>query len=48
MCSAVLADLHRRSGHAAVADEYRRAAIDNAPSAAIRKLLQRRLGTSAY
>jgi RNA polymerase sigma-70 factor (ECF subfamily) len=46
MWSAVLADLHRRSGHAAVAEEFRRAAIDNAPSTAIRSLLRRRLGSA--
>jgi RNA polymerase sigma-70 factor (ECF subfamily) len=43
MWAAVLADLHRRCGHAAVAEGYRRVAIDTAPTAAIRDLLQRRL-----
>jgi RNA polymerase sigma factor (sigma-70 family) len=44
MWSAVLADLHRRCGHASIADEYGRVALDTAPSAGIRDLLCRRLG----
>jgi RNA polymerase sigma factor (sigma-70 family) len=47
MWAAVLADLHRRCGHATIADEYRRVAFDTAPSAAIRDLLQRRLRAPA-
>jgi RNA polymerase sigma-70 factor (ECF subfamily) len=47
MWSAVLADLHRRCGHASVADEYTRAALDSAPSPAIRDLLRRRLDRPA-
>lgn len=42
--SAVLADLHRRGGHAEQAQRYRAAAMQSAPSAATRHLLQRRLG----
>lgn len=41
--SAVLADLHRRAGHTALASRYRAAALDQAPSAVIRKALARRL-----
>ncbi|MBX2798774.1 MAG: sigma-70 family RNA polymerase sigma factor [Myxococcales bacterium] len=44
MWSAVLADLHGRAGHAAKAARHRRAAMDLAPSEAVRALLQRRLG----
>jgi RNA polymerase sigma-70 factor (ECF subfamily) len=43
--SAVLADLHRRSGNAVRAREYRKAAIASAPSAAVRTALERRLRT---
>lgn len=43
MWSAVLADLHRRAGHP-VADAHRRAALQSAPTAAVRALLERRLG----
>jgi RNA polymerase sigma factor (sigma-70 family) len=42
--AAVLADLHRRCGNARAADDHRRAAIDAAPTPAIKALLQRRLG----
>jgi RNA polymerase sigma-70 factor (ECF subfamily) len=41
--SAVLADLHRRAGHAELADQHRAAAIASAPSCAIRTALERRL-----
>jgi RNA polymerase sigma factor (sigma-70 family) len=40
---AVLADLHRRCGDADVASRYRVAALELAPSAAIRAVLERRL-----
>jgi predicted RNA polymerase sigma factor len=41
--AAVLADLHGRCGHDNVARRYRDAAVDAAPSAAVRELLKRRL-----
>ncbi len=41
--TAVLADLHRRCGHDELAQRYREAAIQSAPSAAIKELLIRRL-----
>jgi len=41
--SAALADLHRRAGHAQLADRHRAAAIVCAPSAAIRTAIERRL-----
>jgi RNA polymerase sigma-70 factor (ECF subfamily) len=41
--SAVLADLHRRSGHAALAAIHGNAALAAAPSEAVRSLLERRL-----
>jgi RNA polymerase sigma-70 factor (ECF subfamily) len=41
--AAVLADLHRRSGHDELARRYAEAALGSAPSAAVRELLQRRL-----
>lgn len=41
--SAVLADLHGRSGHAELAQRYRDAALAAAPSTAVRRALQRRL-----
>lgn len=44
MWSAVLADLHQRAGDDAVAESYRRTALETAPSAAIREALARRLG----
>ncbi len=40
---AVLADLHRRCGHAELATRYRDAALDSAPSPAVRTALTRRL-----
>ncbi len=43
--SAVLADLHRRCGHADVAARYRRLAVESAPCQALRAALERRLGT---
>lgn len=43
MWAAVLADLHRRSGNADTAQRYRDAALESAPSPAVRALLQRRL-----
>ena len=44
---AVLADLHRRCGHANQSDRYRTAALETAPSKALRDLLERRLGQAA-
>ncbi|HSR95966.1 MAG TPA: sigma-70 family RNA polymerase sigma factor [Kofleriaceae bacterium] len=41
--AAVLADLHRRCGHSEAARGYRDAAIDAAPSPAVKDALQRRL-----
>jgi RNA polymerase sigma-70 factor (ECF subfamily) len=41
--SAVLADLHRRCGHAALAAQYRDAALRSAPCDAVRTTLERRL-----
>lgn len=41
--SAVLADLHRRVGNAAIAERYRVLALESAPSVAIRDALARRL-----
>jgi RNA polymerase sigma-70 factor (ECF subfamily) len=46
MWAAVLADLHQRCGHDEVAQRYRDAAVESAPSRAIRHLLKRRLQTS--
>jgi RNA polymerase sigma-70 factor (ECF subfamily) len=43
MWAAVLADLHRRSGHHQEASRYREAAIGSAPSRVIQDLLARRL-----
>jgi RNA polymerase sigma-70 factor (ECF subfamily) len=43
MWAAVVADLHRRSGHDAEAERYRQAALTTAPTAAIRELLRKRL-----
>jgi RNA polymerase sigma-70 factor (ECF subfamily) len=43
MWAAVLADLNRRCGQQDVADRYRSAALQSAPSAAVRDLLSRRL-----
>jgi RNA polymerase sigma factor (sigma-70 family) len=42
--SAVLADLHRRAGHVALARQHRAVALASAPSAAVRAALERRLG----
>jgi RNA polymerase sigma factor (sigma-70 family) len=44
---AVLADLHRRCGHADQSDHYRSVALEAAPSRALRELLERRLGQPA-
>jgi RNA polymerase sigma-70 factor (ECF subfamily) len=44
--SAVLADLHHRSGHVELARGYRNAALAAAPSPTIRNALMRRLGHS--
>lgn len=44
--AAVLADLHRRCGHDALAARYRDAAIESAPSPALKEALQRRLGAA--
>jgi RNA polymerase sigma factor (sigma-70 family) len=41
--SAVLADLHRRSGHAELARHYRDSALASAPSQPVKEALQRRL-----
>jgi RNA polymerase sigma-70 factor (ECF subfamily) len=41
--SATLADLHRRCGHAELAEQYRAAAIDAAPSPLVQSALDRRL-----
>ena len=41
--AAVLSDLHRRSGNVDTAKRYRDAALQSAPSPAVRELLQRRL-----
>jgi RNA polymerase sigma factor (sigma-70 family) len=43
MWAAVLADLHRRAGRADLAQRFRDAALDAAPSAAVRTALKRRL-----
>jgi RNA polymerase sigma-70 factor (ECF subfamily) len=40
---AVLADLHRRAGNTATAARHRDQALAAAPSAAVRRLLERRL-----
>jgi RNA polymerase sigma factor (sigma-70 family) len=47
LLSAVLADLHRRCGNLALARRHGRAAIESAPSDAVRAALRRRLGTAA-
>ena len=44
--AAVLADLHRRCGHLELAERFRGAAIQAAPSVAVKELLRRRLGAS--
>jgi RNA polymerase sigma-70 factor (ECF subfamily) len=44
--AAVLADLHRRCGHSELAHRYRDAAIEAAPSPAVKDALQRRLRTT--
>jgi RNA polymerase sigma factor (sigma-70 family) len=43
MWAAVLADLHQRCGHSETAARHREAAIESAPSDAVRELLRRRL-----
>src|SRR5258705_9229640 len=43
--AAVLADLHRRCGNAQTAKHYRDAALESAPTPAVKALLQRRLQT---
>jgi predicted RNA polymerase sigma factor len=43
---AVLADLHRRAGHLAIAGEHRDRALESAPTDAVRELLRRRLVTN--
>jgi RNA polymerase sigma factor (sigma-70 family) len=45
MWAAVLADLHRRCQNIELADRYRDLAMASAPTPAVKKLLQRRLGT---
>jgi RNA polymerase sigma factor (sigma-70 family) len=45
--AAVLSDLHRRSGNQERAENYRSAALDLAPSEAVKRLLRRRLGGQA-
>lgn len=42
--AAVLADLHRRQGNRDLAARFREAALDSAPTDAVRQLLRRRLG----
>ena len=42
---AVLGDLHRRAGNAERARRHRERALASAPTEAVRKLLQRRLGS---
>ena len=44
--AAVLADLHRRCGHDEEAQRYREAAIESAPSPAVKDLLRRRFRSS--
>ena len=44
--AAVLADLHRRCGHHELAERFREAAMQAAPSAQVKELLGRRLGAS--
>jgi RNA polymerase sigma-70 factor (ECF subfamily) len=44
--SAVLADLHQRNGDSQTAGRYRAAALQSAPTQALRDLLQRRLATN--
>lgn len=44
--AAVLADLHRRIGHVALAEQYRAVALASAPSPAVRAALERRLRSS--
>jgi len=46
MWSAVLADLHRRAGHAPEAERYRKLAVELAPTAAVKALVKRRLGSA--
>ena len=41
--AAVLADLHRRCGNTEMAERYRDVAVESAPTAAVKELLQRRL-----
>ena len=41
--SAALADLHRRCGDTELAERYRDAALEHAPSAVVRETLKRRL-----
>jgi RNA polymerase sigma-70 factor (ECF subfamily) len=48
MWAAVLADLHRRCGHDQAAQTYRDAAVESAPSAAVRDMLKRRLRNSQH
>jgi RNA polymerase sigma-70 factor (ECF subfamily) len=43
---AVLSDLHRRAGRPGLAGRYRRSAVECAPSATVRAMLERRLGAS--
>lgn len=42
--TAVLADLHRRSGNAETAQRYRDVALESTPTPAVKELLRRRLG----
>lgn len=46
--AAVLADLHRRCGHADTADRYREAALRSAPTPAVKELLRRRLRIGSF
>jgi RNA polymerase sigma-70 factor (ECF subfamily) len=43
MWDAVLADLHRRAGHAELADQHRDRAVESAPTEAVKAALRRRL-----
>ncbi len=45
--AAVLADLHRRCGNTETAERYRDAAVESAPTAAVKELLERRLMSRA-
>ena len=46
--AAVLADLNRRNGNPETARRYRDAALESAPTSAVRELLQRRLQIECF